>query len=215
LPGSSAIVAGTVPIAVGAALAYSMQKKDFVSVVFFGDGAAHEGVFYESLNFAGLKRLPVIFLCENNLYATHMRISDSLADTDIYKKAEPFAMPGIRIDGNNVIEVFNAAKKAVENARQGNGPTLIEYMTYRWRGHVGPFYDLDKGLRSKEELDYWINRCPIKALEGFLLNHAVLSESEKTQIHQSIEKEIEEAVAFAKASPYPDESELLGGVFKT
>lgn len=215
LPGSSAIVAGTIPIAVGVALAFSMQKKDRVSVVFFGDGAAHEGVFYESLNFAALKKLPVIFVCENNLYSTHMPISACLADTNIYKKAEAFAMPGIRVDGNNVIEVFRETKRAIEIARQGKGPTLMECMTYRWRGHVGSYDDLDKGLRSKEALDYWMNRCPIRALEGFLLNHAVISELEKIQIHESIEKEIEEAVAFAKESPYPDENELLSDVFKT
>jgi TPP-dependent pyruvate/acetoin dehydrogenase alpha subunit len=215
LPGSSAIVAGTIPIAVGVALAFSMQKRDTVSVVFFGDGGANEGVFYESLNFAALKKLPVVFVCENNLYSTHMPISACLADTNIYKKAEVFRMPGIRVDGNNVVEVFRVTKRAVELARQGRGPTLIECMTYRWRGHVGSYDDLDKGLRSKEELDYWMNRCPIRAFEGFLLNYAVISESEKIQIYENIEKEIEAAVAFAKESPYPDEIELFNDVFIT
>jgi len=215
LPGSVAIVAGSIPAAVGAALAFSMQKKDTVSVAFFGDGAVNEGVWYESLNFASLKKLPVIFACENNLYSTHMPISACLADTNIYKKAEAFNMPGIRIDGNNVGEVFKVAKKAIEDARHGKGPTLIECMTYRWRGHVGPSDDLDKGLRSKEELDYWMDRCPIKALEGFLLKHDIVSESEKSQIHRSIEREIEEALTFAKESPYPDRDKLLSNVFKT
>lgn len=215
LPGSSAIVAGTVPLAVGAALAFSMQRKDAVSVAFFGDGAVNEGVWYESLNFASLKKLPVIFVCENNLYSTHMSVSACLADTNIYKRAEAFNMPGIRIDGNNVIEVFEKAKEAIENARCGKGPTLIECMTYRWRGHVGPSDDLDKGLRSKEELDYWMNKCPIKALEELLLNHSTISESEKSQIYEEIEKEIDEAIVFAKESPYPDQSELISNVFKT
>jgi TPP-dependent pyruvate/acetoin dehydrogenase alpha subunit len=214
LPGSSAIVGGTIPIAAGAALAFSMQNKDAVSVAFFGDGAAHEGVFYESLNFASLKKLPVIFFCENNLYCTHLSIADTLADTNIYKKAEAFGMPGIRIDGNNVMEVYKVAKKAIEDARNGKGPTLIESMTYRWRGHVGPYYDLDKGLRSKEELELWMNRCPIKMLEKFLLEHGVMSESERDQIHKAISEEIEEAVRFARESPYPDENDLLHDVFK-
>ena len=214
LPGSSAIVGGTVPIAAGAALAFSMQNKDAVSVAFFGDGAAHEGVFYESLNFASLKKLPVIFFCENNLYCTHLSIADTLADTNIYKKAEAFGMPGIRIDGNNVMEVYKVAKKAIEDARNGKGPTLIESMTYRWRGHVGPYGDLDKGLRSKEELDLWMNRCPIKMLEKFLLEHSVMSELERDQIHKALSEEIEEAVKFAKESPYPDENDLLHDVFK-
>ena len=214
LPGSSAIVAGAIPLAVGAALAFSIQRKDAVSIAFFGDGAVNEGVWYESLNFASLKKLPVIFVCENNLYSTHMPISACLADTNIYKKAEIFNLPGIRIDGNNMIEVYKVAKKAIEDARDGKGPTLIECMTYRWRGHVGPSDDLDKGLRSKEELDYWMNKCPIKALEELLLNHGIISESEKSRIYGGIEKEIEEAVAFAKESPYPDGDELLSNVFK-
>lgn len=214
LPGSAAIVAGTIPLAVGAALAFAMQKRDTVSVAFFGEGAVGEGVFYESLNFAALKKLPVVFVCENNLYSTHMPISACLADTNIYKKAEPFNMPGARVDGNNVVEVFTVAKKAIEDARRGQGPTLIECMTYRWRGHVGPDYDLDKGLRNQEELDYWMKRCPVKALEESLLRCNIVSESEKLQIYESIEKEIKEAIVFARESRYPEERELLSDVFK-
>jgi len=214
LPGSSAIVGGITPIASGVALAFSMQKKDTVSVAFFGDGAAHEGVFYESLNFASLKKLPVLFVCENNLYCTHLPIAACLADTNIYKKAEAFGMPGVRIDGNNVMEVYKVARRAIEDARSGKGPTLIECMTYRWRGHVGPYDDLDKGLRSKEELDYWMNRCPIKILEGFLLENGIMSESERDQIHKAVSGEVEEAVKFARESPYPDENDLLHDVFK-
>jgi len=214
LVGSSAIVAGTVPLAVGTALAFSMQGQDTVSVAFFGDGAVNEGVWYESLNFASLKKLPVILVCENNLYSTHMPISACLADANIHRKAEIFNMPGVRVDGNNVVEVFKAAEQAIENARHGNGPTLIECMTYRWRGHVGPNYDLDKGLRSKEELDYWMNRCPVKALERFLSEHDILTEPERIRIGEGIDQEIEEAIVFAKESPYPDESEPLNNVFK-
>jgi TPP-dependent pyruvate/acetoin dehydrogenase alpha subunit len=198
--GSSAIVAGAIPIAVGSALAFSMQNKDAVSVAFFGDGAVHEGVFYESLNFASLKKLPVIFFCENNLYCTHLNIADTLADVNICKKAEAFAMPGIRVDGNNVMEVYNVAKKAVEDARNGKGPTLIESMTYRWRGHVGPHYDLDKGLRSKEELVFWMRRCPIKMLEKFLLEHGFMSDLENDQTHKAVSEEIDEALKSARES---------------
>jgi pyruvate dehydrogenase E1 component alpha subunit len=200
---------------VGAALAFSQQGKDSVSVAFFGDGAASEGVFYESLNFASLKKLPVIFVCENNLYSTHMPISACLADTNIYKKAEAFNMPGIRIDGNNVVEVFKVAQKAIEDARGGKGPTLLECITYRWRGHVGPNFDMEKGLRSKQELDYWMDRCPIKALEELLLSCNILSEAEKGKIRRRVDDEVEKAVVFAKKSHYPDQSELLNNVFKT
>jgi len=215
LPGSSAIVAGTIPLAVGTALASSLQGRDAVSVAFFGDGAVNEGAFYESLNFASLKKLPVIFVCENNLYSTHMPIAACLADTDIYKKAKAFKMPGVRVDGNNVVEVFKAAERAVKNARQGKGPSLIECMTYRWLGHVGPNCDLDKGLRSQEELDYWMKRCPVKTFEELLLGRNIISEAEKTRIYRGIEKEVEEAIAFAKRSAFPDKSELLNNVFKT
>lgn len=202
LPGSSAIVAGTIPLSMGAALAFSLQKRDAVSVAFFGDGATNEGVFYESLNFAALRKLPVIFVCENNLYSTHLPISACLSDTRIYKKAGVFNMPGIRIDGNNVVEVYKAANKAIEDARHGKGPALIECLTYRWRGHVGPNYDLGKGLRSKEELEYWMDQCPIKMFEEFLSKRGLLSG--KADIHKTIEEEIEGAVTFAKESPYPD-----------
>jgi len=215
LLGSSAIVAGTIPLAVGAALSFSIQKKNSISVAFFGDGAAGEGVWYESLNFASLKTLPVIFVCENNLYSTHMPISACLANIQIYKKAEMFDMPGIRVDGNNVLEVYQEARKAIEAACTGKGPTLIECMTYRWRGHVGPSDDLDKELRSKEELDYWTKRCPIKMFEEFLFKRGILSESDKIRIYADIEKEIEEAIAFAKESPYPDPGGLLNHTFKS
>ena len=144
-----------------------------------------------------------------------MPISACLADTDIYKKAEAFNIPGVRVDGNNIVEIFKVAKKAVEDARSGKGPTLIECMTYRWRGHVGPSYDLNTGLRSKEELEYWMNRCPIKAFEEFLLKYDFVSESEKSNIYESIEEEIEEALVFAKESPYPDpDKKSFSDVFK-
>ena len=214
LLGSSAIVGGTIPIAVGTALALSMQGKDAVSVAFFGDGAVQEGVFYESLNFASLKKLPVIFVCENNLYCTHLSVADCLADPDICKKSEVFAMPGIKVDGNDVIEVLNTAKSVVENARSGKGPALMECMTYRWRGHVGPYDDLDKGLRSKEELDCWMRRDPIRILESYLSKHDIMSERERDEIHRSVLEEVEESVRFARESPYPDENDLLSNVFK-
>ena len=214
-PGSTAIVAGSIPPAAGVALAFSLQKKDSVSVSFFGDGAVNEGVWYETLNFASLKKLPVIFVCENNLYSTHMPVSSCLADSEIYKKASTLNMPGVRIDGNDVAEVYRTAKKAIDTARRGKGPTLIECMTYRWRGHVGPNFDLDKGLRSREELDSWMARCPIKALEKRLIEDGKINESDRDRLYRDIEKEIEEALVFAKASPLPEGDELLDNVFKT
>lgn len=212
--GSSAIVGGSIPLAVGVALASSTLGNGKVVVAFFGDGAVCEGVFYESLNFASLKKLPVIFICENNLYSTHMHISKVLADTEIYKKAELFKIPGVQIDGNNVINVFKETKKAVENAQRGKGPTLIECLTYRWRGHVGPSWDLDKPIRPKEEVMWWVKNCPIKRLEDFLMKEGILSNQKKEQIHSEIAEEIEEAARFAEESPYPEIDDFVNYVFK-
>lgn len=210
LLGTAAIVAASIPIAVGAALSSNIKRQNRVSVSFFGDGAVNEGVFYEALNFASLKKLPVIFICENNLYSTHMPIRETLADTNIAKKAKVFNMPGIQIDGNDVTKVYQTTKAAVNRARKGGGPTLIECKTYRWRGHVGPQDDLDKGLRTKKELDSWIKKCPIKRLEKVLK----ISKIQKEKIAKKIEKEIEEAVIFAKRSPYPEKKEIFNDVFK-
>ncbi len=215
LPGSSAIVGGTIPLAVGAALAFKLQKKDAVSVSFFGDGAVDEGAFYESLNFAALRKLPVIFVCENNLYSTHMPLSACLADTDIARKAGMFGMPGVRVDGNDVAAVFAAARDLVENARRGRGPALIEALTYRWRGHVGPSEDIDKGLRSLEELNGWKTHCPINALETALVATGATVGAKLAALREEVEDEIRQAIAFAKESPYPaiPESDTFG-VFK-
>ncbi|MBI2859923.1 MAG: thiamine pyrophosphate-dependent dehydrogenase E1 component subunit alpha [Chloroflexi bacterium] len=214
LPGSSAIVGGTIPLAVGTALASSLRGVDTVSVAFFGDGAVNEGIWYESVNFAALKRLPVVFICENNLYSTHMPVSACLADTNIYRKAEAFCIPGVQVDGNDALAVYRAAELAVESARQSEGPTLIECLTYRWRGHVGPNFDLEKGLRNREELASWQARCPIETLERLLSEQDMLSVADRKRIYKDIEREIDEAIAFARQSPYPDQSELLANVFK-
>ena len=213
--GSSSIVGGNIPLAVGAALASDIQGNGRVAVAFFGDGATDEGVFHECLNFASLQKLPVIFVCENNLYSTHLRLSFRQPADNIYQKAEGYMMPGVRIDGNNVMEVFEVSQESIERARNGKGPTLIECRTYRWRAHVGPWHDLDFWFRTKEEVESWIARCPIEKHEKFLLNQGILSESEKEQISKQIDEEIEEALVFAKESPFPDESELTEDVFKT
>ena len=123
-------------------------------------------------------------------------------------------MPGIQVDGNNVLEVFQSSREAVEDARSGKGPSLIECRTFRWRAHVGPWLDLDVGFRTKEEVEKWIKRCPIKAYEEYLANQGIISDSEKSQISKQIDEEIEEALAFARESPFPDESELTEDVFK-
>lgn len=214
LPGSSAIVGGTIPLAVGTALGFSLQGGKSVSVVFFGDGATNEGILYESLNFASLKKLPIVFICENNFYSTHLHISKIQSVSDLYEIGKLFGIPSFKINGNNVIEVFNTAKKAVEYARKGEGPTFIEALTYRWRGHVGPNWDLDKPIRSKDEVYFWVRNCPIKKFENLLLEEKILDNVVKERIFKKLNRKIKEAVNYAQESPYPDEGELKD-VFKS
>lgn len=212
--GSSSVVGGNIPLAVGAALASNIRQNTHVSVAFFGDGATDEGIFHECLNFASLHKLPVIFVCENNFFSTHLPLSLRQPGDNIYHKAEMYMMPGIRVDGNNVIEVIQASEKAIEGARNGKGPALIECRTFRWRAHVGPWLDVDVGFRRKEEVEKWMKRCPIKACEKVLIERGDLSEREISHIYKEIDEEIEEALVFAKESPFPDESELIEDVFK-
>ncbi len=215
--GAAPIVAGTISLAVGAALASKIRGEIRVTVSFFGDGAAGEGVLYESLNFAALRKLPIIFACENNFYSTHMPLKECRAKDNIYESGIPFGVPGYRVDGNNVLEVYEVTKKAVERCRKGDGPALIEFVTYRLRGHVGPddnIQGLHTDIRPKEEVEGWRKRDPVKNFENFLLQNGILSQDEMDQIKSAIEEEIKEAHIFARTSPYPDERELDRYVFK-
>jgi len=211
--GTSAIVGGGIPLAVGSALASVMRKDDRVSIAFFGDGAADEGTIHESLNFASLKKLPVLFICENNFYATNSPQSARQPADNIAQRAEGYMMPGVCVDGTDVIDVFEATREAVKRAREGEGPTLIECKAYRWRQHVGPDYDFEFGFRAKEELDEWLKKCPIEKYQKVLLNENIMSESEMTQISEQLDKEIEEAVIFGQQSPFPDKDELFDDLY--
>jgi TPP-dependent pyruvate/acetoin dehydrogenase alpha subunit len=213
LMGSSAIVAGVIPIAVGAALSFAMQKKKNVAIVDFGDGATDEGTFYESLNFAALKNLPVVFICENNYYATHAHQSKRQVRDNIAQRAKAFGVFGVRIDGNNVLEVARTCRNAVGRARTRKGPTLIECRTYRWLEHVGVAYDYNLGYRSERELRRWMKKCPIKMLEEFLKKNRLIKESKIIRVSERINLEISEAVKFAKKSAFPGSGELLKDVY--
>ncbi|MDA0746846.1 MAG: thiamine pyrophosphate-dependent dehydrogenase E1 component subunit alpha [bacterium] len=206
--GSSAIVAGTIPIAAGLAMAAQMQGRNSVAVAFFGDGAADEGVLYETLNFAALKKLPVLFICENNLYATHSHQSARQPADNLIERANAFGVTSTRIDGNNAPLVYQTTQEAVKRARAGQGPTFLECMTYRWRKHVGPESDIDMGYRTQEELDSWIARCPIRHLEEKLQRTGQVAQEELERIHTQIDTEIQEAFAFAKNSPSPTAADL-------
>ena len=211
LLGSAPIVAGTMSLAVGAALASKIRKDDRVTVSFFGDGATGEGVLAEAINFAALKNLPVIFACENNLYSTHMPIRQIRVSPEIVDLAKPFGIPGFQVDGNNILEVYNVAFLAVQECRQGNGPVFIEFLTYRQRGHVGPDDNIQGShtdIRPKEEVEAWMNKDPITRLERYLLENDLVSRQRLDEIRIAAQDDVEEALAFARNSPYPKEEEL-------
>jgi len=212
--GTSALVGGGMGIAVGAALAAQLSGLDRVSVVFFGDGAVEEGVFHEALNFAALKRLPVIFVCENNLYSSHMPLAARQPIGEIWRHAGPYGIPGLRIDGNDVAEVRHFALEAMRRGRGGGGPTLLECMTYRWRGHVGPGFDIDKGLRDESEVRLWVDRCPIEFLSRSAHNAGKLLDEDRSTIDYEVSVEVNAAMAFAEQSPFPAPSSLLEGVYR-
>ncbi|MGE5613974.1 MAG: thiamine pyrophosphate-dependent dehydrogenase E1 component subunit alpha [Bacillota bacterium] len=211
--GSSAIVGGNIPLGTGVALASKLLRNDRVTVVFFGDGAADEGTFHESLNFASLKKLPVVYVCENNLYAINSHQSKRQAGAGIYEWGRNYGMPCYKIDGNDVIEVSDYAEKAIARCRNGEGPTLIECVTYRWKGHVGTVDDVGDGYRPKEEYDYWISKCPIKRFSEFLKGTGVLTDELMEKIDCEIYALIEEAFHFAQNSPKPSPNELMDFVY--
>jgi pyruvate dehydrogenase E1 component alpha subunit len=211
--GTTAIVGAGIPMAVGTALASQMKGDGLVTVAFFGDGAADEGVFHESLNFASLKKLPVVFVCENNFYATNSPLKARHSTCHIAGSSPAYNMPGVCVDGNDPVRVYNEAEGAVKRARRGDGPTLIEANTYRWKGHVGPETDFEKGSRPKKELLEWMERCPIKSFEELLKKGSVMSEEDMAREKRDIERELDEAVDFAKKSPWPKTEELLKDLY--
>lgn len=212
--GSTPIVGSTIPIAVGAAMASAARREGRVSVVFFGDAAAEEGVFCESLNFASLKKLPVIFVCENNLYSVYSPLEVRRPKgTEIIEIARAHGMSGRSGDGNDVSEVFRLAAEAVGRARRGEGPCLIEFKTYRWLEHCGPGDDSGLGYRSPEELTAWKEKCPVERVRRKLLTDGLADESELLAWREAILREIESAFLFARQSPFPEPSELMEGLY--
>jgi pyruvate dehydrogenase E1 component alpha subunit len=210
---ASALVGGTVPQAVGAGLAIKLRHEDRVSVAFFGDAATEEGVWHEAMNFASLKKLPVIFLCENNFFAVYTHISERQAVNNIYKRAAAYGMPGVRVDGNDVSAVYEVVRDAATRARKGGGPSLIEAQTYRWREHCGPDWDDQLSYRDPKEVKAWMARDPIKRFEKELLKIKEMTTDEMKQVRKTILQEVEDAIAFAKKSPFPDAGELTQGVY--
>ena len=211
--GGHAIVGGGLPVAVGLALADAMQSRAAVTACFFGDGAVAEGAFAESLNLAALWRLPVLFLCENNLYAMGTALARHQAQTDIVRKAEAAGVPGEAVDGMDVLAVREVVGRAVERARREKIPTLVEARTYRFRGHsmrdpAGAVY------RTKEEVEREKLRDPIALFTDRCLKDGVLSEADVRNVEKAVNDLADEAVAFADASPEPSPEELFTDVYK-
>jgi TPP-dependent pyruvate/acetoin dehydrogenase alpha subunit len=205
----SLIIGSQYPIAVGAGLAFKMNGTDQVCLCFFGDGASNCGNFHESLNLAAILSLPVIFICNNNLYAIDMPVEKSMVIPDISLRAQGYGMPGKTIDGNNVLEVYRTVKEAIGRARRGGGPSLIECKTYRLRPHCERYQE----SRPKEELEYWWERCPVKIYKKFLKDNSIMDEEMEQTIEKEVEAEINRAVKFAEESPFPQEDEIFEDVY--
>jgi pyruvate dehydrogenase E1 component alpha subunit len=208
--GGYAIVGGGLPIAVGLALADQMRSRASITACFFGDGAVAEGEFHESMNLAALWKLPVLFICENNLYAMGTALERHQAQTDIALKAAGYGVPADAVDGMDVTAVEAATLSAAERVRAGNGPYLLESRTYRFRAHS--MYDPEL-YRSKEEVEEWKKRCPIARFEARLRESEEISEADFAAIEKTIESEIDEAVAFAEAGPWEPVEDLMKDVY--
>ncbi len=208
--GETSIVGSGVPVAVGAGLGAHLQGSDRVSLCFFGDGATNEGAFHEGMNLAAIWNLPVIFLCENNLYGVSTPASEVISVKDIAERGAAYSMKSEIVDGQDVEAVFSVVSAAVERARSGNGPTLVEAKTYRFAEHAANMGRvlLDRGT----ELDEWLQRDPIELYRAKLLGDGVTAE-ELAEIEAGVEQEILDALEFARSSPYPDQAEAFTDVF--
>lgn len=207
--GANGIVAGGVPIAAGAALADQMRGNDRVTLCFHGDGAIGEGAWHEGLTLASMWSLPVIYLCENNLYGMSKPSREAFKIERLSEKAAGYGIPGVTVDGNNVEEVFDAVSTAVERARSGKGPTFIEALTYRWRGHSKS--DTNR-YRTKEEIAEWRERDPIAAFTSYIFEENLASKEEVDEVRTSVRDEIRQVVTFGMQGPEPDPKELLRAV---
>lgn len=211
--GANGIVGGGIPIATGAALASSFRGNEAVAVSFFGDGASNEGTFHESLNLAGLWKLPVIYVCQNNCYAEFTPTSESTSVQDIAVRAQGYNMPGVIVDGNDVLAVYEVIKAAVERAKRGEGPTLVEAKTYRWEGHVVGEQAFVGEYRPPEEVEAAKQRCPIVLFSQQVVATGFIDEAELNRIAGEVQRDIDEAVAFAQSSPLPEPEEALEDLF--
>lgn len=215
---SSAILTQTMAVATGSALAFKMDKSPNVAVTFFGDAACEEGAAYESLNYAATNKLPVLYICENNLYSTESPLHTRQAPgTSLCERAAAFKVPAEVIDGNNVFTVYEAVERIVEGMRNGGGPFFLECMTYRWREHVGPNFDYEvanRNYRTEEEQRHWIdNKCPIKIARNVLLERGIATSDEIDGWQKDMQTKIDAAVVQAKDSAWPHVADLYANIY--
>ena len=214
--GESGIVASSVPIATGAALASKLGKKGFVSLVFFGDGASNQGACHESMNMAALWDLPVIFMCENNGYAITTSYKNSVSVDHVSDRASAYGMPGVLVDGQDAIAVWEATNEAVRRARAGEGPTLIEAMTYRYEDHsLGLERIIKSDYREESEVEEARKRDPLVIHRAAITSHGVTTDAECDEIEATVKVEIEAAVEFARNSPFPEPGDLFDDMWAT
>lgn len=208
--GANGVVGGGIPLAVGVGLTLQMRRTDEIVMGFFGDGAANQGSFHEALNMAAIWSLPVVYVCENNQYGMSMSTTRAFKIEHIAQRAASYGMPGVTVDGNDVLAVYDAALEAVSRARAGDGPTLVECLTYRWKGHSKSDQEL---YRTKEEIETWKNRDPIRRFRVLLVDEGVISREEDAEIEEAATRIIDEALEFAQASPEPALDTILEGVY--
>ncbi|HEX8990607.1 MAG TPA: thiamine pyrophosphate-dependent dehydrogenase E1 component subunit alpha [Anaerolineales bacterium] len=208
--GANGIVSAGIPIATGAGMSAKLRESGQVVACFFGDGASNEGTFHESLNIAGAFNLPVVYVCENNLYAVGTRQSQVRKIEDIADRAVSYGMPGVVVDGNDAVAVFEAASEAVSRARAGEGPTLIECKTYRWRTH---FEGEPDTYRPPEEVAAWLKREPIAPFRKLLVEQEIVSETQAAAIEQRVLDELDAAVDYARKSPLPEPESAMADLW--
>ena len=211
--GANGIVGSNIPVATGVALTAKVKGTDNVSVVFFGDGASSQGALHEAMNLASIWKLPVLFVCENNRYAESTPFEYSVAGGSVSNRADGYGIPGVTVDGQAVLDVFEVAKEAVGRARAGEGPTLIEAQTYRYLGHAG--HDDPLTYRSEEEQEYYMNRDCIATFKKYILDSSFANENELGEIENNCEAAIATSVKFADDSPYPSDDALTEDVYTT
>jgi pyruvate dehydrogenase E1 component alpha subunit len=208
--GANGVVGGGIPLAVGVGLTLQMRQSDEIVMGFFGDGAANQGAFHEALNMAAIWTLPVVYVCENNQYGMSMSTKRSMKIERIAQRADSYGMAGVTVDGNDVLQVYEAAGAAVQRASSGEGPTLLECVTYRWKGHSKSDQEL---YRTKEEIAAWKEKDPIRRFRDLLVSEGVLTEQEVSSVEEQANRTIAEAVEFARSSPEPDVETILEGVY--